>query len=225
MERSVGGRRFRGTDTRAADLEAIEGAAAPLGPCPNVATSVRACNHALVEYRPAGEHDIEPIATIHADSWRTNYRGAYSDAYLDGDVLGDRRAVWTDRLRHPHALQDTVVAEWQGKIVGFVHTILDHDPKWGALLDNLHVSPEAKRKGVGSQLMSRSAAAVMARGAHKRLYLMVLDTNTPAQAFYKARGGECVGSEVSVPAGGGSITGLRYVWADPSILRHLPEAR
>ena len=180
------------------------------------------CTYVLVKYRPASEHDIEPIAAIHADSWRRNYRGAYSDAFLDGDVVHDRRAVWTERLKQPNPLHDTVVAERQGKIVGFVHTILDHDPVWGALLDNLHVAQQVKRRGVGTQLMARSAAAVMARGTRKSLYLMVLEGNASAQAFYRARGGECVGSEVSQPAGGGSIVGLRYVWTDPSVLLQAP---
>ena len=184
-----------------------------------------ACTYVLVEYRRASEQDTESIAAIHADSWRRNYRGAYSDAFLDGDAFDDRRAVWTERLKQPNPLHDTVVAEWQGKLVGFVHTILDHDPMWGALLDNLHVAEEVKRRGVGTQLMARSAVAVMARGTHKSLYLMVLEGNASAQAFYDARGGECVGSEVSVPAGGGSIVGLRYVWTDPSVLLRAPWPR
>jgi ribosomal protein S18 acetylase RimI-like enzyme len=183
---------------------------------------VWACNHVLVGYRHACEQDIEPIAAIHADSWRRNYRGAYSDAYLDGDVVADRRAVWTGRLKQQNPIHDTVVAEWRGKIVGFVHTILDHDPVWGALLDNLHVAHEVKRSGVGTQLMARAASAVLARGTHKSLYLMVLEGNASARAFYLAREGECVGREVSAPAGGGSIVGLRYVWTDPSVLLQAP---
>ena len=186
-----------------------------------VISMARVCHYrVLVEYRRAKKQDIEPIAAIHADSWRRNYRGAYLDAFLDGDVFDDRRAVWTERLKQPNPLHDTVVAEWHGKIVGFVHMILDDDPVWGALLDNLHVTPEIQRRGVGTQLMARSATAVMARGTHKRLYLMVLEGNAAAQEFYKARGGECVGSEASEPAGGGSIVGLRYVWTDPSVLLH-----
>ena len=177
-----------------------------------------ACLRLVVEYRPATERDIEAIAALHADSWRRNYRGAYSDEFLDGEVFADRRAVWSERLTEAEPLHDTVVAEHEGEIVGFVHTVLDHDPVWGALLDNLHVSHEVTRRGVGTQLTARSASAVVARGRRKSLYLLVLDTNTPAQAFYEARGGRCVGSEVSEPPGGGSILGLRYAWRDPSVL-------
>jgi ribosomal protein S18 acetylase RimI-like enzyme len=180
------------------------------------------CEDLLVEYRRASEQDIEPIAAIHADSWRRNYRGAYSDAFLDGAVFDDRRAVWTERLTQPNPRHDTVVAERHGSIVAFVHTILDHDPVWGALLDNLHVTQGAQRGGVGARLMARSAAAVLARGNHKSLYLLVLEGNLSAQKFYAARGGECVGREVSEPAGGGSIVGLRYVWPEPAVLIQEP---
>jgi ribosomal protein S18 acetylase RimI-like enzyme len=171
-----------------------------------------------MQYRSAGEQDIEPIAALHAESWRRNYRGAYQDEFLDGPVFEDRRAVWTARLTQADPRQHTVVVERHGGIVGFVHTILDNHPTWGALLDNLHVAAHSSRTGIGTQLMARSAAAVMARGIQKRLYLMVLEGNTSARAFYEARGGMCLEAEVSEPAGGGRIVGLRYVWRDPSVL-------
>ena len=171
-----------------------------------------------MEYRRASAQDIEAIAALHAESWRKNYRGSYSDAFLDGDVFADRRAVWTERLNQPGARDETVVAESDGAIVGFVHTILDDDPVWGALLDNLHVAHDVKRAGVGTRLMALSAAAVLARGTNKRLYLSVLEANLPAQAFYRARGGECVGREVFDAPGGGSVVALQYAWTDPSVL-------
>lgn len=171
-----------------------------------------------MNYRPATEHDIEAIAALHADSWRRHYRGDFSDEYLDGDVLDDRRAVWTGRLTAPDDADHTMVAEADGTIVGFAHTILDDDPMDGALVDNLHVAHDAKRGGVGSRLMAHAASAVMTRGEIKGLYLLVLESNTAAQAFYTARGGECTGREVSEAPGGGTVVGLRYVWRDPTIL-------
>lgn len=178
-----------------------------------------------MQYRPATNQDIAAIATLHAESWRRNYRGVYSDEFLDGDVFDDRRAVWSERLTNSEPRQDTVVAEDGGAVVGFVHTILDHDPAWGALLDNLHVAYEVARRGVGTELMARSASAVVARGRRKGLYLWVLETNTPAQAFYDARGAKCVGREVSEPPGGGSVVGLRYAWTDPSLLLQRPRSK
>jgi predicted N-acetyltransferase YhbS len=124
-----------------------------------------------VEYREATERDVEAIAALHADSWRRNYRGAYSDQFLDRDVFEERRAAWTERMTRPDLLHRTVVAEYEGVIAGFVHTILDHDPVWGALLDNLHVAHEQQRRGVGTQLMARSAEAVLSRVESAPLHL------------------------------------------------------
>jgi len=172
------------------------------------------------EFRDASKRDIEAIAALHADSWRRHYRGAYSDEFLDGDVFADRRALWTDRLASTRvrANQCTIVAELGGVLVGFAHTILEDDPTWGALLDNLHVRHDLKGHRIGSQLMAETARAVLDRTPSSGLYLWVLEQNEAARAFYDARGGTCAGREVSQAPGGGSVVGLRYVWPDPSVL-------
>ena len=38
------------------------------------------------------------VATLHAESWRAHYRGAYRDEYLDGEVVQARIRVWKERL-------------------------------------------------------------------------------------------------------------------------------
>jgi hypothetical protein len=66
--------------------------------------------------------------------------------------------------------------------------------------------------------MAETAKVVLEHRPASGLYLWVLESNLTAQAFYDARGGICVGRDVAEPPGGGSITGLRYVWSDPSTL-------
>src|SRR5947209_1566355 len=88
-------------------------------------------------FRSARATDARTIAALHADSWRRHYRGPYAETFLDGDVLTDRLLVWRKRLRQPSNDSSTVIAEVDGQVVGFVHTVLDADPTWGALLDNL----------------------------------------------------------------------------------------
>jgi hypothetical protein len=82
-------------------------------------------------YRKAVEPDVYGIAALHAESWRLHSRGAYLDAYLDGDVVSDSLEVWTSRLTLPGQDQCTVVAAGADGIAGFAHTLLDHDPQWG----------------------------------------------------------------------------------------------
>ena len=177
-----------------------------------------------VTFRFATPDDAQAVGSLHADSWRRHYRGAYSDTYLDGPVHEDRTAVWSERLGDGSAGHFTIVAEDStggaaSDIVGFAHTRLDADPEWGSLLDNLHVTSARKRQGIGAGLMAETAGALMARRPGGALYLWVLEQNTAAQAFYAARGGVCVGRELRGPfPGGGTAPAFRFAWSDPALL-------
>jgi GNAT superfamily N-acetyltransferase len=172
-----------------------------------------------IDCRPAERRDVEAIAALHADSWRRNYRGAYLDSYLDGDVVTDRLLVWRERITRPDAGSRTIVAEHDGAFAGFAHVKLDDDPTWGALLENLHVVHGLKRQGIGTRLMAAAARVVLASTPGAGLYLWVLDVNVAAQVFYAARGGVEAGREMRGPfSGGGSALGHRIVWPDPSTL-------
>jgi predicted N-acetyltransferase YhbS len=171
-----------------------------------------------MQYREATSRDVEAIAQLHADSWRRHYRGAFSDTFLDGPVVSERRTVWAERLTRPPSSRYTVVAEQDGAMVGFAHTVFDDDPRWGALVDNLHVVHDLKRQGVGRHLMAASGQAVAEREPHTGLYLWVLQQNVSAQAFYAAIGGKRVGEGVTKPPGGGTAPTFRYAWPDPAAL-------
>ncbi|MGA3146065.1 MAG: GNAT family N-acetyltransferase [Acidimicrobiales bacterium] len=172
-----------------------------------------------VRIRGATFGDAEQIAALHADSWRRNYRGAYPDAFLDGEVFDDRRDVWSTRLTRPDPNHRTVVADLGGDIVGFVHTNLDDDPAWGALLDNLHVTHALKRRGLGTLLLAASARAVVDHAPMGRLHLWVLERNANARSFYDERGGRCAERQRREPLPGYR---LRYVWDSPMRLIHPP---
>ncbi len=173
-----------------------------------------------VNYREATEQDAASIAALHAESWRRHYRGAYLDSYLEGDVFADRLEVWANRLAPPRSDRSTVIAEGdEHALCGFVHTVFDHDPEWGALLDNLHVRSDLKGKGIGTQLMSQAARRLVQYRPTPPLYLWVLEQNAAAQAFYSDRGGIRVETTLRGPfPGGGRAMGHRYFWPDASVL-------
>jgi ribosomal protein S18 acetylase RimI-like enzyme len=174
------------------------------------------------QFRLAGAADAEAVAKLHAESWRRHYRGAYSDAFLDGDVLADRLALWTDRLSEPDPRHCTILAENSG-LVGFAHTLFEHDRTWGALLDNVHVAHGHRRRGIGSRLLALTAEAVVARRERTGLYLWVLEQNVDAQGFYESLGGRCEGRDLVSPPGGiasrlaGSPAKLRYAWPEGAL--------
>jgi GNAT superfamily N-acetyltransferase len=168
--------------------------------------------------READPADAPAIARLHAESWRVAYRGQYSDAFLDGPVFDDRRRVWDERLSSPTQNQHTIVAEGDGVIAGFACAFGDHDPQWGTLLDNIHVDPLRKRRGVGTQLIREVAGWAHREYAASGLYLSVLEANAPARRFYERLGARNAERMTSEPPGGGVIVSLRYVWASPEAL-------
>ena len=182
-----------------------------------------------LRFRTAGPGDARAVAALHTDSWQRHYRGAFSDAFLDGGVRGFHLDLWTGRLAAPGPGDRTILAEVTQAgggvtLAGMAHTVLDDNPTWGALLDNLHVSYGRKRGGVGTRLLSLTAQAVVADRPGSGLYLWVLEQNASARAFYDARGGTCVESRpVAAPGGdqtrlNGTPVGLRYTWPDPAKL-------
>ena len=93
-------------------------------------------------YRRATHDDVRAIAALHAESWRHTYRGALRDEFLDGDIEQNRITLWEGRLAAPAANQLVVVAEDDEGITGFACAYGRADPRWGTLLDNIHVRRE-----------------------------------------------------------------------------------
>jgi hypothetical protein len=89
--------------------------------------------------RVATGADAMAVATLHAESWRAHYRGAYRDEYLDRAVVQDRIRVWKERLSTPVANQFVVLAEEDDDLIGFACAYGGHHETWGSLLDNIHV--------------------------------------------------------------------------------------
>jgi ribosomal protein S18 acetylase RimI-like enzyme len=179
------------------------------------------------KFRPAGPDDADGVAALHADSWRRHYRGAYSDEFLDGDVLSNRRSVWASRLASP-AGTATMVAEQDGALVGFVHVMHDDHARWGSLVDNLHVTNDRRRSGIGTQLLLRAATSVLTDATGPAMYLWVLEQNADAQRFYRAKGAVNLEKTLVSPPGGdparlnGTPAKLRMAWPDVTTLLTTP---
>ena len=180
-----------------------------------------------LRFRAAGPDDAERVADLHADSWRRHYRGAYADSFLDGDVATERRAVWSataTRHRRPNTARPAVAEHRTTGSCGFVHVMFDQDPKWGSLVDNLHVHHGQHRTGIGTQLLAHAAQAVTEGATGNAIYLWVLEQNTAAQKFYFATGATCVETATVPPPGGdptrlnGTPSCLLMAWPDASRL-------
>jgi GNAT superfamily N-acetyltransferase len=168
--------------------------------------------------RDANATDVESLAHLHAASWRAAYRGILSDHYLDQEVLADRLTVWRNRFAHPKANQRIFVAEIDGSTVGFACCFGAEHERYGTLLDHLHVSPEQKRRGIGTVLMTQVATASVEAFPKTGLWLWVWERNAGARQFYESLSAVNVDTEMRATPDGRAVKGLRMHWADPTTL-------
>lgn len=169
--------------------------------------------------RLAVRDDTAAIAALHVASWRSAYRGIFSDRYLDGPVEPERQALWQARMQDPRPGQIVVQAEdLDGGLVGFACGFIDEDPNWGSFVNNLHVRPNRKGGGVGRALL-RDLGRRFAKAAPERpVHLFCLEANHAARGFYAAMGGQVVERAMSIEADGSACADLRIAWPSPAKL-------
>ncbi|MHC4065673.1 MAG: GNAT family N-acetyltransferase [Planctomycetota bacterium] len=172
----------------------------------------------MIEYRQAQAGDAEAVALLHARSWRENYRGAFTDAFLDGDLSGERLGVWHERLGHPARNQFVELAVNGANLEGFVCAYGGHDPRWGSFIDNIHVASASKRSGIGSSLMRQAGAWLALHYPDLGIYLWVLEANSSARRFYENLGAHNAGVSTMETHGGAIVRSCRYTWQQAELL-------
>jgi ribosomal protein S18 acetylase RimI-like enzyme len=166
----------------------------------------------MVRFREASKSDYKNIAALHTISWQQNYRGTFTDYYLDATVIPERLAVWKGRLSHPSENQCVVLAEEDGVLLGFGCAYVDKDDLYGSYLDNLHVSNKANAKGLGTLLMQWLVKEIRARKGVDSMYLWVLENNKVAIDFYEKLKGRSEKPIQSDDIGDRTFWQIRYVW-------------
>jgi ribosomal protein S18 acetylase RimI-like enzyme len=175
-------------------------------------------DRAEITIRPIVEADATTVAWLHATSWRDAYRGVLRDEYLDADIAGDRLQAWTSRLGDRIDSQFGFIAEYAASEVGFVFMLGSVDATWGTLIDNLHVVPGLKGRGIGRRLLEAAALETARRYPRERVHLFVFEANVDARRFYASAAGREVERTVVEAPGGGMQARWRVVWDDAARL-------
>lgn len=170
----------------------------------------------MVVIRHAIKADAARIANLHALSWQQHYREAFSSHFLDVEVFDERLKVWQKRFQNKNDHQHVLVAEENGHLLGFICSYFDEHPIYGTYLDNLHVSVQAKGRGIGTQLMAKLAEELISRKSNLGFYLWVLTTNTSAILFYEGLGGKPLETVEANDIGDSTFFKTRYVWNNMS---------
>ena len=145
----------------------------------------------MTSVRAATSADAAAIAGVHVRSWQVAYRGIVPDEVLDGLSLPDREQRWGSILERSDERALTVVAERDGRIVGFCSLLTHSRDGDGAdgtgEIAAVYVDPAAWRAGVGSALLAAALRELAAAGC-ETVTLWVFARNDGALAFYRGFG-------------------------------------
>lgn len=179
-----------------------------------------------LRFRRAVPDDAPMIADLHTRSWRAAYRGQLPDAYLDGPLDLEKRAQWAEKLARARPSDLILLAEQGDSLAGFISVWGDDASKAvdpygdypGAYVDNLHVDPAGRGRGLGRELLRQTADHTLGTpGLAPHVWLWVLATNAPALKFYMSLGGQ-VTDEITEPLGGITVRTQRILWSDAAAL-------
>lgn len=106
------------------------------------------------------------------------------------DAVQTTEAMLHDALFGAHPAAEALIAAIDDRPVGFAIfyvTFSTWTGKRGLWLDDLYIAPEARGQGAGAALLRALAGVAVNRG-YARFEWWVLDWNTPAIDFYRAKG-------------------------------------
>ena len=162
--------------------------------------------------RPATAADLEAIAALHAESWRTAYRGVLPDAFLDGPIEDDRIGHWRELMEGLGDERTVLVTNTDDGLAGFVSVAPSSGDGFDGYIEHIHVRPDLKGAGIGRRLLAEAADRLIAMGCGSA-YLLVFDGNREAIRFYERLGGVTI-SDGTEDMAGGSIPRSRVEWVD-----------
>ena len=163
-----------------------------------------------VTVRPARAGDAPALGLLHVRAWQAAYRGQLPDDYLDGLRPEERQAGWERGLRRDRAHDPVLVAERDGRVVGFAVVRAAEDPPGAGELSAINVHPDHWGTGAGRALLA-AAQAELARLGFDQAVLWVLPGNRRARRFYEIAGWAADGAERTEEIQQGvTVTEVRY---------------
>ena len=166
----------------------------------------------MLSFRNARKEDAENIAKLHAKSWQSAYKGILSDEYLANNVLKNRLETWQKRFENPKENQYIILVEENDILLGFVCIFGNQDTEYGSLIDNLHVKPDLKGKGIGKKLLIKASDLILENYKTRIMHLWVFEANTSAIGFYENCGGKNAERSLRDNPDGTQSYCFRMVW-------------
>jgi GNAT superfamily N-acetyltransferase len=132
--------------------------------------------------RPITEADYPAVGEVHVRSWQVGYAGIVPADYLAALDPADNAERRRTEPRPPGA--QTLVAEEDGQIVGFVSFGPSREEPPAGEIYAIYVAPGHWRHGAGRQLFTAARNSLKESG-YPEMRLWVLAENARARQFYE----------------------------------------
>ena len=168
--------------------------------------------------RAAGIEDVQGIARVHVDSWRTTYAGMISDEFLANLSYSRREELWKQNMN----LEDFclfVAEDSEHGIVGFISGVVisDSNQPYRAELTALYLLQEVQGQGLGRALVLELFRAFEKQGLNS-VHVWVLYDNA-AKQFYEHLGA-ILTDDTEIEIGGSRLRESGLGW-DSQALKEL----
>lgn len=175
--------------------------------------------------RQATEFDVEGIAFVQVNSWKTSYAGIIDQDFLDNISYEKRLSSWKDILLSKSS-QELVVL-FENKVIGFAgfgpirsESRLDQHPFFSdqnariGEIYAIYLLEEYKGKGLGKALFTQCRLWFIQKG-FESFVVRALTNNVRAKRFYEKEGGKSIG-EITITLGDKNYPEAFYLFRSKS---------
>ena len=170
----------------------------------------------IIKIRPAEENDVQAIANIYVDTWRSTYAGILPSKVLVEMSTERQMVIWARAIRHAkgHAEEKILVIEektWG--IVGVSSCGFNRDRSrlYDGEVYTLYIHQDYQNNGYG-EIMLANLFKIMIKQGYSNAIIWVLSSN-PSRFFYEAMEGKRIG-EREEKLWGKTVREIGYVWSD-----------
>ena len=150
----------------------------------------------IARIRPAKGKDVQAIADVYVETWRSTYAGILPDKVLIEMSPERQMVMWARAIRHADGAAEEkilVLDDNQNGVIGVGSCGFNRDraSTYGGEVYTLYVHPDHQNHGHGEHLLAGLFDLMIAQG-YNTAVIWVLALN-PSRFFYEIMGGKRVG--------------------------------
>ncbi|UYX54341.1 GNAT family N-acetyltransferase [Bacillus thuringiensis] len=169
-----------------------------------------------IHVRRATKNDIANIAKVHVESWKTTYKGIFSNGVLDNITYEQRENLWENIFQKDDKNEHRFVAETlNGEIIGFIDGGAERTGTYNCdgELYAIYILQEYQGMKIGQRLFQALLSDCKKNNMQSLLVWVV--SNNPSKKFYEKYDPEKIDTKFLERV---QVEETAYCWRDLNLL-------